>query len=879
MLNNFLSQRTKKNVSNFVSTHTRMPDKELNIFGGSFCIPETDLINFWNLYYEDVFVKGNSSYLTEKQLPYGACLAVDLDFRYTYETTCRQHTKNDIDDIICLYLECIKKFYVVDPNIEFDIFVFEKPNVNRLEDASLTKDGIHIIFGLQVYFEIQQKIREIVMNEIPDILTLPLINTWESVFDEGISKGTTNWTLYGSKKPHNEAYKLTYHYVAQLDDCDEEFMLKELNITDFDLKTNFPKLSVQYPNNPKFVAKEIKETKQTKQRKKSPTSITHDTDETDEETTTDAVVNKKEFEDILDMIIVDEKLKKTRKVWLAICACIKHNGLDENVWLKFMKNKLNADTEKENLFKYLIPDPIPFDYIKGLAYKTNAVEYIEYYKDIDGVKTTKRVANNDDDAGDLLFKDLKDILKSDCYGRIFYKHENIWIYDEKTIKDIIIEYIFKSRIYSINGFGDWVEVCKSLRTANTFYETLMLKIRNKNQDKELYNKFHNNTNKLCFNDGVLDFKDKNFLTWKELKEQKKEIYTTFKIKKDFKPFFENPDRKLMEDIKRDVFETAYGDKTNLILQFLSRAITGNREDKRFATYLGNRNSGKGVEYDLLKYAFEDYVATFELGNVLYCRRTAGMENLDCSKRLYWLLDLEFVRLAISQEIPETNSGLIVNGKMWKKVTGGGDTIVARRNYDRKDTHFTIDTTFYVKGNNTLLFDAEDCSDTQLEFNSVIQFKTEDEINFIKQKKEEKIKNMMKEEIDKQLELDALEMKRYKKADDTIKQKSKVLNWSLATIMLIYENYVNEKISIVKEIHEESNVLIDLIHEHFIITNKVDDCELCADVYAYLSKEDKKKINNELLSLNVFKKQNNKAGKYRNKLCFFGIKKKEEKEDC
>ena len=83
-------------------------------------------------------------------------------------------------------------------------------------------------------------------------------------------------------------------------------------------------------------------------------------------------------------------------------------------------------------------------------------------------------------------------------------------------------------------------------------------------------------------------------------------------------------------------------------------------------YLGSRNCGKGAQYDALKTAFESYVHTFELGNVLYNRKTSGLENVDCSKKLYWLLYFEFVRFAISQEIPDPKSELKVNGKLWKK---------------------------------------------------------------------------------------------------------------------------------------------------------------------------------------------------------------------
>jgi hypothetical protein len=122
------------------------------------------------------------------------------------------------------------------------------------------------------------------------------------------------------------------------------------------------------------------------------------------------------------------------------------------------------------------------------------------------------------------------------------------------------------------------------------------------------------------------------------------------------------------------------------------------------------------------------------------------------------MDLEFVRLAVSQEIPDCNSGLVVNSKMFKKISGGGDTIVARRNYDRKDTHLYIDTTFYAKGNSSLNFDNVDCFETGLEFNSVVQFKTQEEIDF-----------MIKEGRDEK------EMERYKVADKNIKEYCKRLN--------------------------------------------------------------------------------------------------------
>jgi P4 family phage/plasmid primase-like protien len=90
------------------------------------------------------------------------------------------------------------------------------------------------------------------IEKLPDIWVFPLINTWDSVLDEGISKGKTNWQLFGSRKPGNDAYELTHHYVMKLDGSDGQYNMDEEDVAHFDLKNNFAKLSVQYDKHPKF---------------------------------------------------------------------------------------------------------------------------------------------------------------------------------------------------------------------------------------------------------------------------------------------------------------------------------------------------------------------------------------------------------------------------------------------------------------------------------------------------------------------------------------------------------------------------------------------------------------------------------------------------
>jgi len=251
-LGEFLAKHSAKNEKRTIPTHTRIPDKELNIYGGAYIIPKEELQTFYNLYYDHVFVKKRKEYLTEKQLENGGPMAVDFDFRYKYDVETRQHSKEHIQDMVLLYLEELKDYFMFEENVPFNIFIFEKPNVNRLADKSLTKDGIHMIIGIQIDHTMQMMIRDKMIKKLPEIWDLPLENTWESVLDEGISKGVINWQLFGSRKPNNEAYELTQHFVITFDPNDGEFMMDEKRVAELDLKNNFEKVSVQGSSNPKF---------------------------------------------------------------------------------------------------------------------------------------------------------------------------------------------------------------------------------------------------------------------------------------------------------------------------------------------------------------------------------------------------------------------------------------------------------------------------------------------------------------------------------------------------------------------------------------------------------------------------------------------------
>ena len=59
-LNEFLAKHSAKNVTNNAGStlsisHTRIPDKELNIYAGAYIIPKEELNVFYSLYYNHIF--------------------------------------------------------------------------------------------------------------------------------------------------------------------------------------------------------------------------------------------------------------------------------------------------------------------------------------------------------------------------------------------------------------------------------------------------------------------------------------------------------------------------------------------------------------------------------------------------------------------------------------------------------------------------------------------------------------------------------------------------------------------------------------------------------------------------------------------------------
>ena len=287
------SRRTKADE---INTHTRIGDRELGIYGGSYCIPDTDKEAFYRIYHQHVFVSNQLEYLTEKQLEIGP-LAIDIDFRYKKEE--RIYNQDHIVDFVDMVCTELYKMFHIENN--FPIYVFEKPKINI--EPSEIKDGIHFIVGIAMDRTMRLMMRNAILKRIHSVweeLKLGLTNEWEAVLDEGVMLGKIVWQLYGSRKPGKMAYKLSHIYECRKDE-DGQYELGYQSGSSFPLKLNLYKLSVQYTGYEAPVLQEgrITEYEELKQVKKPKVKVVPQEEE--------AVV---EYTDIRNMATLDKMLIK-----------------------------------------------------------------------------------------------------------------------------------------------------------------------------------------------------------------------------------------------------------------------------------------------------------------------------------------------------------------------------------------------------------------------------------------------------------------------------------------------------------------------------------------------------------------------------------------
>ena len=725
-LSEFLKAHKSTNASEH--THTRIGSKDLNVFGGSFTITPGDKEEFWQKYYNHVFVQKKQEYLTEKQLTDNGPLLVDVDLRYAADIESRQHTNDHIVDLLSLYIEKINGLLEINNNEDFWIYVMQKPDVNMLEDV--TKDGIHLVITLQITRAANIMLRQQILSEIGDVWEdLPIQNKWTDVLDEGITTGSVNWQVFGSRKPGHDAYTLHKAYCCTWNKEDNEWTLDEKLITKIDIAEVLPMISAQstsgiptsihedYSEEHERLTQQISKTgiKKSKSRNKlkitGAVEVPASVNDIFSHEQLDAAIEAM-FEDIR---IVDYELKEAHKYvmilpeeyygagsynkWIRVGWALKNTDPKRLLltWIKFSSQQegFTFDTIDDLCRRW---DEFSYDSREGLKLasiiywaKTDAPglysevkrETVRYF-----MEETLNDATEFDIANVLyhMFKDR--FVCASIKNNIWYEWKSMcWIENDsgntlrlhisKQLHDLYTD-MTRSTIEQMhkqtNGDDKWVAlqkrsnmmsaICTMLKRT-TSKNNIMREARELFYDRNFIEKLDTNPYLLCFKNCVVDFKEMTH------RKGRPDDYISKCTNVDYIPkqvlLASAQHRQTMAEIES--FQSQLFPVEELrryMWDHQASTCIGTNEGQSLHIYLGSGANGKTMLVELMAMGFGGYKGTVPITLVTQKRNSIGSTSSE-------VVQLMGTRYAVMQE---PSKGDKINEGIMKEITGG-DPIQAR----------------------------------------------------------------------------------------------------------------------------------------------------------------------------------------------------------
>lgn len=754
-----------KNYQDFIGAHFMSSDDNREITntrinGGKFHIPDDEYDEFLSMYYKDIVARGHNEHLTEKQRDTGGPIVVDLDFRYNEGVTSRQHNIDIIHTLVLAYLDELSKMFQFNPDNEIMVYIQEKPQVNRIPDKHVTKDGVHILFGIQADRVQQNIIRERIMKVAPEILqSLPLTNTLEDVFDKGISEGYVNWQLFGSCKPDHGIYGLSHIYKFEYDPDDGEFIETKENLKTFNWLNNFNKLSVRYLGNPSFCMKtdfitEYENVKKDGGGKRSKMK----------RTASKSVIELRTISDITDALEqYKENLKSTEYeqretidyvmalpisyygpgsyskwirvgwaianvdkemfiLWLAFSAQSSEFVMDtvdelRIMWNDFENNNKDGLTQRSILYWVRQDAPEQFNEIRNNSINHH-LELSITNMNMHNAGNNKNYGCGDTDIANILNMMYKQDfacagIKADKWYR-FSNHR--WVEDEcgTTLRKCIsgdLKTLY--RLKATEAANKLVKVDPNDKREQDKQENISNKLMcildrlssTTHKDhilKEARELFYDANTKfvdlldskpylMCFNNGVIDFKEKIF------RPGRAEDYLEKSTNINYIPLDKKRDAKVMNEIKDFMVKLFPLEKLrNYMWEHFASILIGINLNQKLHMYIGGGENGKSVLTDLLSQCLGDYCSTVPLSLITQARQKQGQASPD-------IVALKGLRLALMQEPSKDDR---INDGAMKELTSCVEPIKGRNLFSTPIT-FIPQCKIVICSNNFMKINSQD----------------------------------------------------------------------------------------------------------------------------------------------------------------------------
>lgn len=759
-LRSFLYAHRAKEL-NKETTHTRIGyypkenESKDKIFGGNYHIDKDELPIFYELYYNHVFIKQNEEYLTEIQNRESGPILIDFDFKYDTSITNRQHTSNNISDIIQEYANQIKKMLKFYDGDTFPIYVLEKDDVNKL--PNLTKDGIHMVIGINMDRTMQIILREKMLKELPSILNnLKLKNDFEDVIDNTIVQGTTGWQMYGSRKPYNEPYKLVskINVIFSEEENDFEYHNDEkIKHKDLIEKISANFIYETYEINPNFENEynmrkqplNFKVKSENKKKINGNENLSNEfinsintSDNTkllfsklkynfnDMNNFYSRISNQKDLDDAISMImdnlqtneysirelheytqILPEKYYKSGSSHLLnrqVAFGLKHK--DERLFLSWIKLRTKASD-----FDY---SDIPNLYRQwsNFSKKENGITHksIMYWAKQDAFEEYKKVKMNTIDsyientmfgAGDWDYATILHYMYKDKFICVNLKNGSTWYMfknhrwekdDGLTLRKYISTRLFQlysdkqsQMLQEVQNFEPSDETHGNIQRKIKQLANICIKFKDsghKNKimreaselffDSDFIKNMDSNPYLLCFENGVYDFKNKEF------REGYPSDYITKSTGTNYIKYDET-DTELsavyseIRDFMNKLFPEP--DLCNYMWNHLASTLIGIKREQVFNIYKGSGSNGKSILTELMSLGLGDYKGTVPVNLITDKRSAIGGTTSE-------IIALKGVRYAVMQEL---TSGVTMNEGIMKEITSATEPLQGRALWCESET--------------------------------------------------------------------------------------------------------------------------------------------------------------------------------------------------
>ena len=181
-----------------------------SLAGGKYFIPQENMGKFYDLYVESILDQ-EKQYLVEKTSEIGP-LRIDFDFIYSREIETHQHTRDQTLAFVKAYLKEVSEYLEVPSETKVYIMEKRKPTLDTKKNRM--KSGIHIVVpDICTHKFVEQRVRRNLLKNMEQYFPgLPLTESWEKVYDEGVANRSVPWTVYGSRKndPNSLPYLVSY---------------------------------------------------------------------------------------------------------------------------------------------------------------------------------------------------------------------------------------------------------------------------------------------------------------------------------------------------------------------------------------------------------------------------------------------------------------------------------------------------------------------------------------------------------------------------------------------------------------------------------------------------------------------------------------------